>query len=276
MRKNIQSFFRALLFVTLLLPLPALADPGNQYCVTPPFITAGIQPNLLLMMDNSASMFDLAYADKGTTTRTPTYCYDNTFSDTNTYAGYFTPTDYYDFDIAAGTFTKIGSFPASGSCTYYMANKYCIALDSATPKRVTKFSCQRQLSQLDDRLQVRHPEKDPHRREICRRQPDCRIARLCRPRLRQAGAFLQHGNYVEGGTNTPIPLTMQVRGENASFDEAAASQGGQTFINFYYNGTAYDAATCANAISVLTDGTSMSGPDKSRCPRLHRRQWRRC
>lgn len=50
------------LFV-LLLPVAAQADPGNQYCITPPFITAGLKPNLLLMIDNSASMYDLQYQD---------------------------------------------------------------------------------------------------------------------------------------------------------------------------------------------------------------------
>ena len=82
MRTEIRnSLLLTLLLVFLCAPSMVQADPGNQYCVTPPFITAGIQPNLLLMMDNSASMFDLAYADKGTVTRTPTYCYDNTFSE---------------------------------------------------------------------------------------------------------------------------------------------------------------------------------------------------
>jgi len=61
-KATIKSLLRAVL-CSLLLPLPALADPGNQYCITPPFITAGVKPNLLLMIDNSASMYDLAYTD---------------------------------------------------------------------------------------------------------------------------------------------------------------------------------------------------------------------
>lgn len=92
----------------IILPTVAsAAGPGDQYCITPPFITAGIKPNLLLMIDNSASMYDLAYVDKGkkhcsaTTARgcfydsdcptgetcsvfdrTPYYCFDQTFSST--------------------------------------------------------------------------------------------------------------------------------------------------------------------------------------------------
>src|SRR4030042_7136333 len=39
----------------------------NSFCSAPPFITQDIKPNLLLMIDNSSSMYDLQYADKGTT-----------------------------------------------------------------------------------------------------------------------------------------------------------------------------------------------------------------
>ena len=35
----------------------------NDYCITPPYIGASIEPNLLLMIDNSASMYDLNYTD---------------------------------------------------------------------------------------------------------------------------------------------------------------------------------------------------------------------
>lgn len=64
---------------------PAQADPGNNYCITPAFITSSIPPNLLLMIDNSTSMYDLGYADEGQTdasgniTRQPSYCRDQTY-----------------------------------------------------------------------------------------------------------------------------------------------------------------------------------------------------
>jgi type IV pilus assembly protein PilY1 len=144
---NIRSLVLALFFA--LPPLPLLADPGNQYCITPPFITAGIKPNLLLMIDNSASMFDLAYDDKGkkfcssTTTkdctanpaicgagdgtctygtapsstgRHPRYCYDETYSSANVYVGYFdrlqadgTSTQYYSYDFTNKLFKPISA-----------------------------------------------------------------------------------------------------------------------------------------------------------------------
>ena len=51
-----------------LLPAPSLAAEGDAgdpatYCVTPAFIASNIPPNLLLIIDNSASMYDLFYQD---------------------------------------------------------------------------------------------------------------------------------------------------------------------------------------------------------------------
>lgn len=51
------------------MPLNARAASMNDYCITPSFLTETITPNLLLMIDNSASMYDLAWTDK-----TNTYC----------------------------------------------------------------------------------------------------------------------------------------------------------------------------------------------------------
>ena len=49
----------------------------------PAFLASGVDPNLLLILDNSASMNDLAYiGSQGT-------CYDDTYSAADTYAGYF-------------------------------------------------------------------------------------------------------------------------------------------------------------------------------------------
>ena len=65
--KSVGNLLKKVAIASTLTLLPALAqaDPGNQYCITPPFITAGLKPNLLLMLDNSASMYDLTYQDTG-------------------------------------------------------------------------------------------------------------------------------------------------------------------------------------------------------------------
>src|SRR5512135_1850580 len=52
----------------------------NNYCIVPPFIAAPTTPNLLLMLDNSASMYDLEYID---TSATSLFCFDSTFNKSN-------------------------------------------------------------------------------------------------------------------------------------------------------------------------------------------------
>ena len=120
------------LLIAVLLPLSVQAAAMNDYCIKPPFIQSVANPNLLLLIDNSASMFDLAYDDLGmkhcsiTTTkdctadpsicgaadgtctvfdREPRYCFDETYSSANAYVGYFnrfqsdgTSTQFYSYD----------------------------------------------------------------------------------------------------------------------------------------------------------------------------------
>ncbi len=57
---------------------PAMADSScGAGVAVPPFLAAGVDPNLLLMIDNSASMYDLAYVKP----REEGYCYDGTYTD---------------------------------------------------------------------------------------------------------------------------------------------------------------------------------------------------
>ena len=69
------KFFRGLLFFLAVLcmtqSMPVYAAM-NDYCVTPPFVVAGVKPNLMLMIDNSASQYDLEYQDTS-----HTYCANN-------------------------------------------------------------------------------------------------------------------------------------------------------------------------------------------------------
>lgn len=49
------------------IPAGQTCDPVMEdYCITPPFIAPVLKPNLLMMIDNSASMYDLAYTDPST------------------------------------------------------------------------------------------------------------------------------------------------------------------------------------------------------------------
>ena len=61
-------------FVLILLPsaLYAASAVMGDYCAVPPYVRITAVPNLLLMIDNSASQYDLQYQDT-----TNTYCANN-------------------------------------------------------------------------------------------------------------------------------------------------------------------------------------------------------
>ncbi|HEY5974987.1 MAG TPA: pilus assembly protein PilY [Geobacteraceae bacterium] len=134
-----QSFIRTLssvlFFMVLVLPVSGFADPGNNYCVKPPFISAARTPNLLMIIDNSASMYDMGYVAGSTSTPpsytcstsggpvtvTSSYCFDNTYSDSTDYEGYFSRFDaatntlvYPVYQYSGGKFVEVASVPTSG------------------------------------------------------------------------------------------------------------------------------------------------------------------
>lgn len=111
---------RTLTFMVLILGMALLcsmvtsdghAASMTDYCQTPPFIIGGVKPNLLLMLDNSASMYDLAHISD-----TGTYCYDNTYSDAKSYGGYFSQSSMYTYDFFTNRFALTSFIPMS--CTY--------------------------------------------------------------------------------------------------------------------------------------------------------------
>jgi type IV pilus assembly protein PilY1 len=78
MNKALLPFLCVINFCCLLSPVLAFggaAFGGTPYCSVPPVPGAGVKPNVLLMLDNSLSMTDLAY-DRGKhcTPTTPTPC----------------------------------------------------------------------------------------------------------------------------------------------------------------------------------------------------------
>ncbi|MDH4230843.1 MAG: pilus assembly protein PilY, partial [Nitrospirota bacterium] len=124
----------------------------SDYCVTPPFIVGGVTPNLLMLIDNSASMYDLAYIAGSTSATLPTYscggtvgdtqisfCFDTTYNNSYSYAGYFDKDKYYRYNETpadnASTpgsndkFTEISPFPTT--CTYGSGTGYlCVNVSS--------------------------------------------------------------------------------------------------------------------------------------------------
>ncbi len=93
----------------LLLAATVLFHPSellaSGYCssgvVSPPFLSTGVDPNLLLIFDNSASMLDLAYEGAEDT------CYDDTYDGANAYTGYFEDDTWYAYNFTDGRFEEI-------------------------------------------------------------------------------------------------------------------------------------------------------------------------
>jgi len=128
---------------------PSLAATMNDYCVVPPFIQEIAKPNLLMLIDNSASMYDLAYDDKGykrcssTTTKTcsvnadcpsgesctqlrnPSYCFDETFNSANPYVGYFDYTKNYQYNFSTNRFQEVSSIPDACAMSPVANQIYC-------------------------------------------------------------------------------------------------------------------------------------------------------
>lgn len=95
----------AILIITALMVGFIGLPPGNVYAVItaneictigtaePPFLSTAVIPNLMLVIDNSASMLDLGYINDAN------YCYDSSYNNVKTYAGYFTPSKMYVYDL---------------------------------------------------------------------------------------------------------------------------------------------------------------------------------
>jgi type IV pilus assembly protein PilY1 len=144
----------------LLLPAVAPAATSGDYCVRPAFIGENVKANLLLMIDNSSSMYDLSYADLGSTcsvtasqsckvntdcpsgetctVRQPFYCFDETYRSSISYAGYFASGTLYNFDFTNKYFTSVASFPDFSFCNYKIDNQLCVGINATN--RVNYFT----------------------------------------------------------------------------------------------------------------------------------------
>jgi type IV pilus assembly protein PilY1 len=98
----------------------------------PAFLASGVDPNLLLIIDNSASMYDLAYVGAQGT------CYDDTYSAAETYAGYFENNTWYSYSVTNNRFESSPTDPC-GSYSYKADDQVCISVDTGV-KTVTKFA----------------------------------------------------------------------------------------------------------------------------------------
>jgi len=269
--------------LALLFCSPALAADLNNYCITPSFLAPDMKSNLLLMIDNSASMYDLAFVDEGkknvdgSFARQPYYCYDQSYkakfcsnarttscsTDANCsspgkciqYSGYFDSDVYYQYNMASNVF-ETAAFPAS--CTKYVANALCIDLDASTPKKVTRFAAKGSYlnwlttSKFDIEKQVLTGGKyvNPNLEAETR---GC----VGRGFIKEAltADFVNYASPESNNPNTGLGITFAIKGPNDAVNPTAASPGGQSFIEIYA-GADYNQALCQSAITIASNPTS--------------------
>jgi type IV pilus assembly protein PilY1 len=245
----------------------------DYYCVTPPFIPQDIKANVLLMIDNSASMYDLSYFDEGHGQQTdpdyraPFYCYDQTYTSQRNYPGYFKTEDsggnpvYYEYIFPPNPgdpgdyFTETASFP--NLCTKRSVGAsgvgiLCIDLEMGPPITVTKFVASGNYlnwltaSKFDIEKKVLTGGKyDAGSGDLVAESRGC----VGRKYLKEAVV----GDYVEGSA-TSLGITFGVKGPPNYYNASAPSPGGQTYVQIYYGD--YIAGKCQNAADVFMDETS--------------------
>ncbi len=138
-----------------------------DYSKIPPFIETGLDPNLLLLIDNSASMYDAAYRNPdgdnvcyargdedldgdglhpATEDNNGNGVYDKNYDGTTAYEGYFDTDDssWYKYDSVESEFvsaTDAGTFCSDATGTKYTADDLCLTIDTSTdPDSVTAFA----------------------------------------------------------------------------------------------------------------------------------------
>jgi type IV pilus assembly protein PilY1 len=295
--KTVSKAFLCLLFLVCMTfsILPPAYAAMNDYCITPPFIVGGVTPNLLLTIDNSASMFDLAYVDKGSTTRTPYYCYDQTYNFGNHYVGYFKDWyHYYEYDFPDDATDHCGgdcfyevSAPTWSGCSKYINGTLCINgtnLDNTTtPKTVTRFVAEGNYlnwlssSKMDVEKWVLTGGKSTQTGGNWYLLPESRGC-VGRGFVKEAITAQNFQEYTpcpatcpaaSGGAfncdpcdpNTSLKISFRVKGPPDPYNSSAVSQGGQTYIDIFA-GTSYNQAICQHAVDVITADANHDGvPD---------------
>jgi type IV pilus assembly protein PilY1 len=135
--KNLKRCGIVLLILALALAGALKAEAANSmsnYISTPPFMSGGgVDPNLLLLIDNSASMYDLAYVDD------QGYCYDETYNSISTYVGCFDPASWYDYNLSAQRFELKTAAEASTLCSAatYTNSDVCVTSNATSVSAFT-------------------------------------------------------------------------------------------------------------------------------------------
>ncbi|MDY0040815.1 MAG: hypothetical protein RBS57_10945, partial [Desulforhabdus sp.] len=117
--------------VLLLTLFTAPAGFAGQ-CSEPAFVSVSVVPNVLLVLDNSASMYDLAYVNDNPQ---QSYCYDDSYESPydsytsisgKTYYGYYDPELWYQYNNMGANFQEASSTPTDCTNRPESQSDYCV------------------------------------------------------------------------------------------------------------------------------------------------------
>ena len=153
--RYISTFLLAgLFFVSLswLYPVSGFADVCNEGIGIPPFLSSGTKPNLLMVLDNSGSMLDMAYSSSRVDARCldgdyEIVSYDNQgnkqidevvtgYDGTRIYGGYFENETWYTWAQTGHPPWKTATSYTEGDRVYAYGNIY-VATSSGTSSGTT-------------------------------------------------------------------------------------------------------------------------------------------
>ena len=279
--KNFPERLGVVLFLVMVF---GIAVPGfsavtmSDYSITPPFIQETIKPNLLFMIDNSSSMYDLAYPDEGkkvcsnnastsctknsdcssggtcsTFLRQPYYCYDQTYSNAKSYVGYFDPSTLYEYNFTNGDFETASSAfsctAAFGQEAKSVANTLCVIYSSTSPYSVSKFLA------TGNYLNWLTSSKFDVEKQILTGGKYVGSQLLGESRGCVGQTFVKEANttnFIDDGVDRSLGITFGIRGPYDPYNKSAPSPGGQTFLDVYRGN--YNQADCQNAVYQIQNG----------------------
>ncbi|MSN26355.1 MAG: hypothetical protein GJV46_10880 [Geobacter sp.] len=254
----------------------------GDYCITPAFIQTPILPNLLLLIDNSASMYDLAYSDNGRKTcstststycttdagcppgqtcskfsRQPYYCFDQSFSTATSYTGYFDPAQLYKYDFTANEFvednTAFSCVAGSGETAKSISGQLCVVYSSANKATVFKAS--------GSYLNWLTASKFDVEKKILTGGKYNGVHLLAESRGCVGQSFIKKANTADfinfnspesNNLNTSLGITFGVRGPYDPVNAAAPSPGGQTYLDIFKGN--YNQGLCQLAMDAIVSG----------------------
>ena len=253
MKSKYAYVFHIVITILLCVTGLSMAAEMSDYTVYPPFIDTGTTPNLLLIIDNSGSMYDLAWIDDGdaASSRESEYCYDQTYDSANTYTGYFEidPVTVYSYDLTDNRF-EAGAFPVS--CTHQISGQLCVNIVAGA---VTGFHATGNYlnwltaSKLDVQKEILTGGKyDTSTNELIPETRGCIGRRFLKEPLT--------ADYVEGGTNTSLGITIAITGPENEYNPSGISNGGQTEIQVFEGD--YEESLCQDAIDAIVNHNNPS------------------